>query len=194
MNQKSYSAWQSRVTPVRSSLQFSSDFKVSSMHPVGESKATLKHLPGLYQSSNLVVSCAPAHAFSIFVTFYLSSILPIASPVTCRYALTVLPRPVFHVHHARFCALSTRRSAALSLSHAHARTFAQCSGMQVRQLAQTAASGGCVDVDGGDECCIRSCACTGHVVHGSAQRGARRHCSYLSSNFNWWEHRHIRGW
>jgi hypothetical protein len=118
----------------------------------------------------------PAHAFSIFLTFYLSRILPIASPVTCRSALTVLPRPVFHVHHARFCALPTRRSAALSLSRARARTFAQCSGMQVRQLAQTAASGGCVYVDGGDECCIRSCACTGQrcnrgMVHGSAQRG-----------------------
>ena len=128
----------------------------------------------------------PAHAFSIFVTFYtLSSILPIASPVTCRSALTVLPRPVFfHVHHARFCALPTRRSAALSLARARARTFAQCSGMQVRQLAQPAASGGCVDVDGGDECCIRSCACTGKrcdrgMVDGSAQRGALLSCSCI---------------
>ena len=127
------------------------------------------YIPGLYE----VVSCAPPRTRSIFVTFYLSSILPTASPVTCRSALTVLPRPVFHAHHA----LPTRRSAALSLSRARARTFAQCSGMQVRQLAQTAAIGGCVDVDGGDECCIRSCACTGHVVHGSAQRGARLSCS-----------------
>ena len=153
---------------VRSSLQFLT-FKVSSMHPWG----VLSNAQITYRACMKLHHAHPPRTRSIFLTFYLSSILPIASPVTCRSALTVLPRPVYHVHHA----LPTRRSASLSLSRARARTFAQCSGVQVRQLAQTAASGGCVDVDGGDECCIRSCACTGHVVHGSAQRSARLSCS-----------------
>jgi hypothetical protein len=139
------------------------------MHPLGSPNLTKNaQIPGLYQSS------CHAHPRA---AFYLSHLLPFKHPPECitsdcRSALTVLPRPVFHAHHARFCTLPTRRSASPSLSRARAGTFAQCSGLQVRQLAKTAASGGCVDVDVGDECCIRSCACKGYMVDGSAQRGA----------------------
>jgi len=97
--------------------------------------------------------------------------------ITSRSALLPGPHAVHHVHHAPLCTLLSCRSASLSRMRSRARTIAQCSGTQVGQLAQADANGGCVDADDGDECCVRSCRSTGHVVDGSAQRETRSACS-----------------
>ena len=99
------------------------------------------------------------------------------SPLTKPF---LSPHALHHVHHACLCStLPTCRGSSLSRVRARAPTIAQCSGMQVRPLAKAAASCGCVDGDDGDECCIRSCTCTGNVVDSSAQRGSRLFCSCI---------------